>query len=1066
MRPASAIARRALRDSRTRTLSFALLFAFGAGGAGRRLPQRVSDPRRPRRARAHVRRQPGHAPALRHAARPAHDGRLGCRGGSARLRVFAALWALFGGRPGAARGGGGRAPGARARRRRRPRRRVPRPRWRASAPGAAILWLALFAGLLAGRVDAGGVGVPGARHWSRPPPVFAGVGALASQLAPTRRGGARARRRRARRALALRMVADTSAPLDWLRWATPLGWAEELRPFVGARPLVLVLPALAAALLLAASWRIAARRDIGAGLLPARDSAPPRTPGSRRPRRRRCARSAGGLFAWLVGAGLFALLLGALADSVVRRHLGRPRRQFRSSARRCEHAKGFLGLEFLFLVLAVSLFVCFQIAAAREEEAEQRLETLLALPVGRRRWLAGRLAVAAAGGRRHRARRRRARLGGRRRRGRRRVARRAARGGRELPARGAALPRARGPALRARPARERGARLRARRRELPVGHDRRAAALPGWALGLSPVPPCRARARGGVRRAGARRSCSHSPRWRRSPRCACSSAATSSAPDAREKFLRPAPPHGSIGGAMLPSYSNGPSTTPLLGETIGDNLDRMAARFPDREALEHPLPGRAHDVRRARGGGEPRRRALIAGGIERGDRVGHLGAELRGVGARAVRDGEGRRDPRERQPRLPDDGARVRAQPVGLPPAGGRAAVQELGLRGDGGGGARRAAARSSAWSSSTGRTGTSCARPASGATTVSGRAGRPSCSSTTRSTSSTRAGRPASRRAPRSPTTTSSTTATSSAHGCRYTEEDRICIPVPFYHCFGMVMGNLGATSHGACMVVPGARVRARRGARDGAGRALHEPLRRADDVHRRARASRLRLVRPDVAADRDHGRLAVPGRGHAPRHRAHAHGGRDHLLRHDGDVARVHPDGRRRPARAPRRHRRARASAPRGQGRRPGHGEHRRARGDRRVPDPRLLRDARLLGRRGAHGGGDRPRRVDAHGRSGDDGRGGLPQDRRPLQGHGHPRRRERVPARGRGVPLRAPGHHRRPGRRRARPALRRGAVRVRDPARGRGGRRPRSCRSGAAGGSRTTRSRATCRSCRRSR
>ncbi|GAA2257083.1 linear/branched/unsaturated fatty acid:CoA ligase LbuL [Streptomyces amakusaensis] len=37
------------------------------------------------------------------------------------------------------------------------------------------------------------------------------------------------------------------------------------------------------------------------------------------------------------------------------------------------------------------------------------------------------------------------------------------------------------------------------------------------------------------------------------------------------------------------------------------------------------------------------------------------------------------------------------------------------------------------------------------------------------------------------------------------YTERDRICIPVPFYHCFGMVMGNLAATSHGACMVVPG---------------------------------------------------------------------------------------------------------------------------------------------------------------------------------------------------------------------------------------------------------------------
>nr|WP_324194322.1 AMP-binding protein [Nocardia blacklockiae] len=38
----------------------------------------------------------------------------------------------------------------------------------------------------------------------------------------------------------------------------------------------------------------------------------------------------------------------------------------------------------------------------------------------------------------------------------------------------------------------------------------------------------------------------------------------------------------------------------------------------------------------------------------------------------------------------------------------------------------------------------------------------------------------------------------------CGYTEADRICIPVPFYHCFGMVMGNLAATSHGAAMVIP----------------------------------------------------------------------------------------------------------------------------------------------------------------------------------------------------------------------------------------------------------------------
>jgi len=39
---------------------------------------------------------------------------------------------------------------------------------------------------------------------------------------------------------------------------------------------------------------------------------------------------------------------------------------------------------------------------------------------------------------------------------------------------------------------------------------------------------------------------------------------------------------------------------------------------------------------------------------------------------------------------------------------------------------------------------------------------------------------------------------------GCRITEQDRICVPVPYYHCFGMVMGNLAAISHGACVVLP----------------------------------------------------------------------------------------------------------------------------------------------------------------------------------------------------------------------------------------------------------------------
>ncbi len=41
-------------------------------------------------------------------------------------------------------------------------------------------------------------------------------------------------------------------------------------------------------------------------------------------------------------------------------------------------------------------------------------------------------------------------------------------------------------------------------------------------------------------------------------------------------------------------------------------------------------------------------------------------------------------------------------------------------------------------------------------------------------------------------------------ARTLRYTESDRVCVPVPFYHCFGMVMGNLACATHGACVVVP----------------------------------------------------------------------------------------------------------------------------------------------------------------------------------------------------------------------------------------------------------------------
>ena len=75
-----------------------------------------------------------------------------------------------------------------------------------------------------------------------------------------------------------------------------------------------------------------------------------------------------------------------------------------------------------------------------------------------------------------------------------------------------------------------------------------------------------------------------------------------------------------------------------------------------------------------------------------------------------------------------------------------------------------------------------------------------------------------------------------------RYTEHDRVCVPVPFYHCFGMVLGNLACARARRLHRRPGRGFDPLAVLRDRRGGALHVALRRADDVHRRARAPALR--------------------------------------------------------------------------------------------------------------------------------------------------------------------------------------------------------------------------------
>ena len=249
------------------------------------------------------------------------------------------------------------------------------------------------------------------------------------------------------------------------------------------------------------------------------------------------------------------------------------------------------------------------------------------------------------------------------------------------------------------------------------------------------------------------------------------------------------------------SYASGTSTVPLLGETIGENFRRAAQAFADREALVDLGSGRRFSYAELAAEVEALARGLLGAGVAKGDRVGIwspnrwewvvLQYATADVGAILVNINPAYRT-HELAYVLKQAGISMLVSAPDFKTSDYRAMVGEVreespALRsvvflGDPGwdalfdrsGGGDELAAR---------RAGLSFDDPINIQYT-SGTTGFPKG-------------------------------ATLSHHNilnngffvgelCGYTEADRVCIPVPFYHCFGMVMGNLGATSHGSCMVIP----------------------------------------------------------------------------------------------------------------------------------------------------------------------------------------------------------------------------------------------------------------------
>jgi ABC-2 type transport system permease protein len=227
------------------------------------------------------------------------------------------------------------------------------------------------------------------------PAVFAATGAVASQLAGTRRAANAMALGIIGATLLLRMVADTGPGARRLLWATPFGWTELMRPYTAPDAWPLVPAGLTVLVLATVATLLAGRRDVGQGLLAARD-------GGRR--RRKAPASMTGLavrlelpvlVAWCVGAAAAGLLLGVFARVTTNDVPASLRDNLAGYGVHGTFTSQFLGVAFLLVGTVVSLLPAGQVGAAAAEETTGRLTHLLAGPVRRGGWLLGRLAVAA-----------------------------------------------------------------------------------------------------------------------------------------------------------------------------------------------------------------------------------------------------------------------------------------------------------------------------------------------------------------------------------------------------------------------------------------------------------------------------------------------------------------------------------------------------------------------------------------------------------------------------------------------------------------------------------------------
>lgn len=183
-----------------------------------------------------------------------------------------------------------------------------------------------------------------------------------------------------------------------LSWLSPIGWAQKARPFAGERWWPFLLPVAAIVALAALTSVLAARRDMGGGLVAPRLGRSGASPSLNRPIGLAVRLQRGSLIGWSVGLLVAGIAYGSLAPSVeafIKSNKALIDMMARGGG--ASLIDSYLATSFRVMALIGTGFAVQSVARLRSEETSFRAEPVLATPVSRWRWASSHLTIAFAG---------------------------------------------------------------------------------------------------------------------------------------------------------------------------------------------------------------------------------------------------------------------------------------------------------------------------------------------------------------------------------------------------------------------------------------------------------------------------------------------------------------------------------------------------------------------------------------------------------------------------------------------------------------------------------------------